>query len=296
MWDFDSLIGKAQLYFQRAQDHPHVDDDEFALWLLLGFEFLLRAPLARVHSSLLASPEGNSILHSVGITTITEPKSVPSHTVIDRLAHVVPSFGGDLQTDARRLLALRNNELHTGSAALSSIGTEVWLPRFLRVAEVLCEHLGLAVDDLIGKEIAAHGRRLADAEDQQLCSDVGKRVATARGVFEKLQSADVQARRWIPDTTSRIQLERVECPACKEGAPLFLDPVRTTNEEIIDEAFVRNVILVATAMKCGVCGLTLNGTAEIRCAGLPQQLTRTESESFYDRFVHDYVDYDYGND
>lgn len=40
MWDYDSLLAKTQVYLQRAEDHPHANDDEFALWMLLGLEFL----------------------------------------------------------------------------------------------------------------------------------------------------------------------------------------------------------------------------------------------------------------
>lgn len=296
MWDYDSLIGKAQLYFQRAEEHPHADDDEFALWVLLGLEFLLRAPLARIHSSLLAAPEGNSVLHAVGVTTVNDPKSVPSHTVIDRLGHVVPSFDGNRQSEARQLLGLRNNELHTGSAALASVGSDVWLPRFTRVAEVLSAHLGLAIEDLIGEEIAALGRTLVDAEDKRLCSDVASRISAAKLFFQQLQPAEVAARRPMSQALPRKATEAVQCPSCGEETHLALNPVRTTNEQVIDDEFVRDVILVATGLSCGVCGLRLDGPAEVQCAGLPQQLTRKESESLFERVMSDYVDDDYGND
>lgn len=296
MWDYDSLLAKTQVYLQRAEDHPHANDDEFALWMLLGLEFLLRAPLARVHPSLLAAPEGNSLLHAAGVTTVGDPKSVASHTVIDRLAHVVPSFNGDRQSDARQLLALRNNELHTGSAALASLRTEVWLPRFLRVAEVLCTHLELKIEDLIGEEIASLGRTLADEEDKRLCSEVNKRIGSAKVFFDGLQSSDVAARGRASELPPDLTAETVQCPACGQDALLALDAVRSTNEQLIDDEFVRDVILVATRLTCKVCGLVLQGTAELKCAGLPQQLTRARRESVYDRLVGDYMDYDYGND
>lgn len=296
MWDYDSLIGKARRYFQRAEEHPHSDDDEFALWLILGLEYLLRAPLARVHPSLLAAAEGNSILHAVGITTVTEPRSVPSHTVIDRLGHVIPEFDGDRQKDARDLIALRNNELHTGSAALGSITNDVWLPRFARVAEVLTAYLGLSLEDLVGVEIAELGRSLVDADDKKLCAEVERRLAAAQEFHGRLQHEEIAARRWQEPLLMPSAIEVVQCPACGERAPLILGPVRTADEHVVDDEFVRDVIYVAMSMDCSVCGLELRGAAEMKCVGLPQQLRRTEREGLYDRVMQDYYAEDYGND
>lgn len=87
------------------------------------------------------------------------------------------------------------------------------------------------------------------------------------------------------------------CPAVRlRHHSCSLNAVRTTNEHVIDDEFVRDVILVATGLVCGVCGLRLVGTAEVKCAGLPQQLTLTETESIYERVMRDYMDDEYGND
>jgi hypothetical protein len=70
MWDDEEFLSKAKLYFVRGRDHPQVEDDVLALWLLLGLEFLLRAPLARVNPTLLADPNGESVMHAAGFVDI----------------------------------------------------------------------------------------------------------------------------------------------------------------------------------------------------------------------------------
>jgi hypothetical protein len=40
MWNYDGFMGKAGLYFTRAKEHPRVEDDVMAVWLLLGPELL----------------------------------------------------------------------------------------------------------------------------------------------------------------------------------------------------------------------------------------------------------------
>lgn len=296
MWDYDSLIGKAQAYFARAEEHPRAEDDEFTLWILLAMEFLLRAPLSKVHPTLLAAPDGNSILHAAGISTPSEPKSIPTHTVIERLSHVISDFGADRQADARSLSNLRNNELHTGAAALANVSNDVWLPKFMRVAEVICTHLELDVDDLVGPEIAALGRELVDEEDKRLNQEIAERIHERRVFYDGLQPEEIAARRWPEPPVLPLTTEAIACPACTEKAPLTLDQVRVTNETIENDEFVSDLILVAREMICPVCTLKLSGTSEIKAAGLQQSYTRKQYESFYERMARDYMDDDYGND
>jgi hypothetical protein len=141
MWDYDGLIGKARVYFERAEAVAKADDDAFAIWLLLGLEFLLRAPLANVHPVLLADPNGDAILHAAGFPggpDAKEPKSIQLTTVISRLRRIIENFTSDRENDATLLTALRNRELHSSEAPFASIEVALWLPRFTRVAEVIC--------------------------------------------------------------------------------------------------------------------------------------------------------------
>lgn len=296
MWDYASLIGKAELYFSRAEAHPRAEDDEFALWLLLGMEFLLRAPLANAHPSLLAAPEGHSILHAIGIKYDRDPKSIPTHSAIERLTHVVPAFDNDRQEEARSLTALRNTELHTGAAAVASVKHEIWLPKFMRVAEVIAAHLELDVDALVGEGVAALGRTLVDADDKRVKRDIEERITARKAFYEGLSPEEIEGRRWSVLTFLPDNIEAVNCPACSEQAPLDLTTTRVTSETVIDDEFVREVIMVAKQLLCQVCGLELSGPAEVAYAGLNQQYFRQTSESFYDRFIQDYVADDYGND
>lgn len=296
MWDYESLIGKAELYFSRAEAHPAADDDEFALWLLLGMEFLLRAPLANAHPTLLAAPEGHSILHALGLQYDRDPKSIPTHTVIDRLSHIVSDFDNDRQEDARRLSALRNTELHTGAAAIASVKHEIWLPKFMRVAELIANHLQVDVEDLVGEGVASLGRTLVDADDKRVRHEIKTRVASHRKFFQGLSSTEIEARRWSNLDGPIESVEVVTCPACAEATPLNLEATRVTSETVIDGEFVSEVIMVAKELDCPVCGLVLSGPAEVKYAGLEQQYIRERSETFYDRFVQDYVADDYGND
>jgi len=298
MWDYDGLIGKASVYFERAESVGEADDDAFAVWLLLGLEFLLRAPLAKVNPMLLADPNGDALLHAAGFPNSEgkEPKSIQVTTVITRLRRIIQDFTAEREDDATILIALRNRELHTSEAVLASIDIALWLPRFTRVAEVICAHLGLDATYIVGKEVMQQGRALVDSEDKKLAHEVATRIAAAKAFAEKLTETEVD-QRWTAARASRAYpAVVVDCPACGLDVGMDLEPIRTTNEHLSDGEILRDIISVARRLHCPVCSLTLTSTAEISMAGLPQQHTRTETESFQDRFLSFYEPDDYGNE
>lgn len=317
MWNYEEFIAKAQLYFSRAEENPRMDDT-VALWLLLGLEFLLRAPLANVHPTLLAEPTGDSIMHAAGFPLKPDsgqPKSIPAHTVIKRLGTMIPEFTKDLQTDASLLSGMRNEELHTSSSPLDTDAT-AWFPQFIRVAEAMCNHLNLDADDLVGKSIMRHGRSLVGEVDKKLEQDVRRRLNDAKAFFARLKPEEISARMTqvsnmrkgliIPDvkldTTSNsikaVEIYRVvvECPACSRiAATLSLDSVRVTNERLEDEEVHQDVLYVAETLSCAVCDLELKSTAELRAAQVKFQYVETRQESLADRYVG-WDESDYGND
>ncbi|CAN5536321.1 hypothetical protein BH10ACT7_BH10ACT7_05540 [soil metagenome] len=295
MWDFDSIYGKCLVYFGRAQDHTHSDDDEFLIWNLLGLEFLLRAPLAKVHPSLLAAPEGTSVLSALGYSTESEPKSIPTHTVIARLSTIVPAFTKARQGDATVLVNLRNVELHTGEAIARNTSNQFWLPKLVRVADVVADHLDIQIADLFGDEVVALGRSLVDAQDQQLAHEVGVLIEAAAGFHGRLTLDEQTERRSLAQANLLPWDTKVDCPACHSEVKIELETLRRTSERIEDGEFVHDVVKVATRLACPVCGLVLDSTAEVGAAGMSQQYTSQVSESLEERLMDSYEP-EYGND
>ncbi|MFE4212256.1 hypothetical protein [Streptomyces sp. NPDC056844] len=208
---------------------------------------------------------------------------------------MIEEFTKERQDEATFLTNLRNRELHTGDAALS-LDSSVWLPRFTRVTTVVCEHLGLAPSDLLGAEIVQLGQQLVDDEDKRLEHEVKKRIEACVTAFADLTDDLVSARRAAARPGDKGILDHVEkCPACQSRVWPSLEAVRRTNERIESYGIYADVISVATGLSCQVCGLELNGTAEVKSAGLPQQYTHEEEETFEERFLDTYEP-EYGND
>jgi hypothetical protein len=279
MWDYDGFIGKAQLYFGRAQGHQRVEDDVLAVWLLLGLEFLLRAPLAKVNPTLLAdpNPNGNAIMYAAGfpVKPGDQPKSIQAHTVISRLGIVIAEFGKERQDEATFLIGLRNEELH-GSASPFEMDIAQWLPHFTRVVGVVCPHLGLDPADIVGEDIIAQGRSLVDAADRRLEHEVNKLIAAAKTVLSRLRIEQIEARRALLAMRVPSSIEFVRCPACNEEIPMRLQAVRATGERLEEGEIVRDVVYIAIGLSCPMCDLELANTAEIRAAKITQQYVKHE--------------------
>ncbi len=307
--------------FGRAQEHQRVEDDVLAVWLLLGLEFLLRAPLARVNPTLLAdpNPNGNAIMYAAGfpVKPGDQPKSIQAHTVISRLGIVIAEFSEERQDDATFLIGLRNAELH-GSGSPFEMDIAQWLPHFTRVVGVVCPYLGLDPADIVGEDIIAQGRSLVDAADRRLEHEVNKRIAAAKTVFSHLRTEEIEARRaviprrlsfdqrhgcppgmiitaWVEAMRVPPSIESVRCPACNEEIPMRLQAVRTTDERLEEGEIVRDVVYIAIGLSCPMCDLELANTAEIRAAKITKQYVKHERETFQACYL-DTFEPDYGND
>ncbi|GAA2627149.1 hypothetical protein GCM10010411_75280 [Actinomadura fulvescens] len=313
MWGYDQFVGKTRTYFRRAAEHPAVDEVA-TLWLLLGLEFLLRAPLARVHPTLLADRGSESIMHAAGFPSgpsAGNVKSIGIAEVCKRLLQVVDGFA-EIKDDAAHLITLRNAELHTASEPLA-IATERWLPQFVRVVETICRHLDEEAAELVGAELMSHGRGLVQEQNERLRHEIGQRIKEAverhAAVVAEHEGIAVlpsvhgrpkerlfgDFRVWeLIDPAEPIRHEEAACPACRSQADLVLQRVRATSERVIDEQLHRVVVYLATGLSCPTCALKLTGTHEIAAAGLPQQHTRTVQESIEERYLANLEpDYEY---
>ena len=122
------------------------------------------------------------------------------------------------------------------------------------------------------------------------------RIAAAKEFVERLQEQELAARipdfGWVPPLAAEV----TTCPACQHDVLLRISRVRVLSERLDDDEFVVDVVLVADSLDCDVCGLHLEGAAEVGAAALDQQYIKEERESAVDRFMRDHLADDYGND
>lgn len=297
MWDYGGYIAKAKLYNARSESYS---DDGFALWLLLGLEFLLRAPLAKIHPSMLAEPTGDSILHANGIAVAGVPKSVATSTVLKRLEIVIPGFGA-VMAQAALLVNLRNGELHSASTELHDIRTSAWLGDYYEVVTVICQHLDMTVADVLPESVADQAREYAAENRAKIKHDVEDLMRTAATVFAGLLPEQVKERQVtlsVRALTIFGELTFTDCPVCQSQAALDTSVVRVARDRYDEDEDVieRDVVSLVKGMLCVVCELRLSGVHAMEAAGLPSEHLETVTQTYADRYGDQFHEPDYGND
>ncbi|MES9602167.1 hypothetical protein [Actinomadura sp. NPDC000929] len=231
---------------------------------------------------------------------------------------MISEFGKEQQEDALALAGLRNEEIHGSESPLSS-ETFQWMPKFTRIVDVLCTHLGLDASALVGERTMEHGRALADEADQRLLALINKRIKAAEEFLGHLKPEEIAARQAampLPPPGGDFFVQRrvvldpiskefmiseaglfVDCPACARKVILQMRAVRQTNSRIEeDDVIAWDVVYVGTSFKCGLCDLELENTAEIRAAGIEVQYVEEMGEDISTRYAEAFEGPDYGND
>lgn len=289
MWDHEQFTAKAKLYFGRAEDSYDADDvDQSYLWLLLGFEFLLRAPLAKASPVLLASNDGNSALHAAGIEIGNEiPRSIATSLVAKRLALVVDGFRIEQsQKDVTVLTNIRNEEMHSASSPLRNIPPHKWLPKLMHLVGLLATHLGESVSDYLPEQIVDQAEHLKGVEDKAIRAEVAKLIARHKDFARNLNADEVHNRKteypsWIPTA---------DCPACQNLGSLSFSAVHRSRERVEEGQIISEERQISTGFGCSVCGLKLESAAQLHAAELFKTRDVTSAEDIAERYA-DYFEH-----
>lgn len=299
MWDEQEFRTKARKYFERAEK-AEPEDGAVLVWCVLGLEFMLRAPLAKVSPTLLADPTGSSILHALGYkpTDGGDAVSIQTKTVLIRLATVVQDFTSDLQKDAKFLVSLRNAEIHSSDSPADELERSTWMPKFLRVLSVMAACFGETPKDYLNQDFLAHAEKLSDEDDKKLEHEVRTRINKQRQFVDGLSEEEKTARLAGAVSPNASWGMITKCPACETRVTAVYEVSRFGAEHFDSDTdeFVTPVFLVAKELSCPVCKLQLDGVREFKIAGLNQDGLTESREPISDRVIEDYDGPEYGND
>lgn len=295
-----SAVQFAQSGLRARTDDPRI----FLLHIATALEQLLKAMLASLHPSLIASPNHfDSLLHLSGHAQHAKQDASRLRTItmseaLIRAGQVLPALA-NLQGDLKFLAETRNGIVHVGRFD-SDDEIQVLLP-FLKACERLVEATpGIEREELWGEYVDLADRYLKEsAEAAELT--VLDAIARARRAFgtrfvglnAKTKAAVIAG---IVATYEPEKYEQsvVDCPACGELA-LIGGAYETEWEpdfEVGDEGEVWSpgATLVVTFhpgyLECRVCGLELDGDDQLAAAEIE------ESWAIEDADPRDFVDDD----
>ena len=305
IWDSNNLFEKAAVYFQRAYAGDR-EDDQFPLGVTMGFEFLARSALAKIHPALLADPQqGENLLYAFGYPSKNPPKSVPLKTVLHRLTVVVEDFTDDDFKFTTSILEMRNAEVHSADLPFDTFKPNSWLPQLLQICQVLCTFLGKILADLLGEEDAAAAAEMVASLEDKLRTEAREAIAATKKAFESIDVEErlgrIKSAKEELKTTLRWMDKVVKCPACGAEALLRGKVVRVLETRATEDGVEERAIIMPTALECKACDLELLKHGHLFHVGLGDQFTETTLTDPKDYFgiefdPADYYEPDYGND
>ncbi len=313
VWNADNLRAKAAVYFERAFEHDH-DDEQFAFWCHLALEQLSRAAIAQVSPALLAAPQKQSaVLYGLGLREedALQLDSASSLQIYQLCSQFVEGFGTAEQKTCEEARRRRNAELHSAAAAMSDL-PRGWLGRFFAVCRVLATHLGIDLDDLLEQSAAELVKRLIVEDAAEVRQAVHEAIEAARARAANLSAAErghreAEAEAELhprfdplgPSVFAATQgpphprvLREVACPACTTTIGLRGDIV-TRNAVRLDSDgdLLQTLIAVPALLLCKVCDLQLETLAELTVAGFGDPVTLTEYPDPVETFDIDLSNY-----
>lgn len=294
-FDYNALWTKAKLFINRSFSAMDAGDfDEAALWAACALELLGKAALSKINPLLIADPvdDGKSLLIAAGVSNdFVGFKSVQAKGVFSRCARAFPPFAA---TEATRIAASRNEDLHSGSLPFAGLNEDVWWQRYWAQAVLLIQAQDESIDSFVppNRVAAVEGHLAKNRASLRL--RVESLIQRARQRLELVEASALSARVTALVTANRATLDFdhtvwVECPACEGDAELGGSYVSDSDITTDDEGVPWETLTVqAEGLVCPTCGLELDG---------PQFVAETQAPSEFE--VERELEYewdDYGNE
>jgi hypothetical protein len=296
------LTGSAAQFAQSGLRARADDPQIFLLHIATALEQLLKAMLASLHPSLIASPNHfDSLLHLSGHPQHAKQDSSRLRTItmseaLTRAGQVLPAIA-NLQPDLKLLAETRNGIVHVGRfSSDDEIGV---LSPFLKA----CEHLVEATPGIDRKHLWGDYLDLVDRHLQESAAvaelNALEAITLAKQAFEqRFLGMDAKTKAAvIAGIVATYEPEKYEqsledCPAC--GQPALISGAYETewqpDFEVGDEGEVWSpgAALVVTFhpgyLECRVCGLELDGDDQLVAAEIEEswQIEDVDPRDFVD--------------
>ena len=288
MWSEEEYWSKAKLYIRRAQS-AETEDGLPPFWMSLAMEFIARAALSKVSPVLNADPgQVENIYFALGIEGIGTPKTVPLHAVFLRCVKVVDGFEDSHRKFCDFLGMQRNEELHTGRLTFENLKLQDWLQSYYEVVDILCQHLGHDLDDLLGPEEAEAAQELLKASAEGLQSFVKQSIAAHKRVFDEGSKEEKQELRHdalirsIAAKTATALSDLVDCPACSSSGLVTGRTVRSSRPYYNDDRLLEEMTCLAESYSCHACKLSLPSVGHLRWSGIEPYFTAVLETSLHE--------------
>lgn len=293
-WDPNGLWLKSRVFMSRANECAS-DDPLRAFWSSLALEMLARAALSNLHPTLNADPRDfRNLLYALGQPSSKQSKSISAHSVYERLEEIIPAFGKEERQVCEFLSLQRNKELHTAAEPFGTLKQSEWIARYYAACGILCAYLGKSLSAYFGEERAVDAQKWIEAMHAGKKTAVMGRIEECRNRFAKKDPEEQEKLRTgakIAVTVATMPGTTVhDCPACSGTAVLHGDLTREESPRFIDGRILVRQHFVSRDLRCGICGLVIEGRSEIVHTTVDIQFMRERNATLHEMFEEDLID------
>lgn len=294
----DKLMAASLSAAQRAIRHYLTEEhDQFFMQAAQCFEQLGKARLAAIHPSLIVDRDFDSFLHVCAASKHAKRppwniKTISATEVLTRCIQLHPRLA-EFSPRLKLLADFRNSAIHLGEV-IEEERKEIF-HAFLAATSLIVDEMGEERKEFFGEFadlVATH----LDKSLAEVNRSVAEKLARAKTDYErKYGILDAVHRQGIIKSVEggyspeKYEDELAECPACgNQGMLSGTYDVDWEADDFDDYGFPTTaypvVTLTPSTFLCNLCGLLLNGAAELKAAGLdePIQIEDVDPSDFYD--------------
>lgn len=264
MWNKNGLYNKATIYFRRGNSVLAEDKSHGLLLIIMGYELLMRASLAKIHPSLLCDPTNEAgLLFANGYSTDKIPKSAGMGSIVARALQVVKDFNKHDADKSLLWIGYRNEEVHSAGDSLDGIEIGKFQTEMYIIVEKILNHLGKDFDDLLGGEDGESAKIISNAGKEDRKKEVNDNIEKFKKEFNALEAVARLTKITESDGLERRDVKswsvRDKCPACEGVCKLTHEIIKTGAIRVGDEELIQDMVGVPAELRCYSCGMHLKG-------------------------------------
>jgi len=281
---------------QRAIGHYlNQEHDQFLMQAAMCFELLGKARLATIHPSLIIDRDFDSLLHvcAAGKHAQRPPwslRTIIATEVLQRCLQLHPALK-DYKDRLRLLAEFRNSAIHLGEI-VDEERKEIF-HEFLAATALLAGEMQISRKDCFGEFDDLVATHLSEA-DSELNRSTAEKLARAKANYDRKYGLLTRnhLHSIIASSENAYEIRRYEdqlaiCPAC-ENQGLLRGSIDVDWQADFDDGQIVGtypvVSLIPSGFVCNLCGLSLDGSTELKAAGLgePIHVQDVDPADFYD--------------
>lgn len=307
-WDVDGHLIKCKYYAERARIETPTGAF-YPMWLSFVQEHLCRAAINKVNPLLGVDLKNEAAILSVtGYGNSSSYKTAEISTIHKRLITIYPELAeGDKLKIFVSMREMRNGEIHSAIPTFNNMES-TWLAQFYLACQSVLSIMGKPLDAIFSADESSAATDMIFGLNDKFAGKIKKLIADHKRAFDSLPSSDQLSKSDDAEKFVRIELrffnpimkktsdlnsltypdkKTAKCPSCNSLILVHGRIIFRGNPTMEDGEFTSLVTVLPNHLDCPACGLKLDNNASLLVAGLGEQYTVYQEETFSDH-VDDY--------